>query len=57
VGDLLQRKRQALAAHVSQTERPAGRDDWMTLEDLSRGDFVARLLVDYEAFTRYEVNA
>jgi LmbE family N-acetylglucosaminyl deacetylase len=57
VGDLLQRKRQALAAHVSQTKRPPGRDDWVTLEDLARGDFVARLLGEYEAFTRYKVNA
>jgi len=57
VGDVLEVKRNALAAHASQTERPEDQDDWQTLADLSGGDFVRRLLADYEMFTCYKVNA
>lgn len=57
VGDVLAVKRDALAAHVSQTMRPEGRSDWLTLADLSDGDFLACLLSEHEIFTRYEVNA
>ena len=56
VGDVIDVKRAALAAHMSQMKRPEDQDDWLTLPDLSGGDFVARLLSDYEVFTRYEVN-
>jgi LmbE family N-acetylglucosaminyl deacetylase len=56
VGDVLDVKQNTLAAHESQTRRPYGQDDWPILADVSRGDFVARLLTDYEMFTRYEVN-
>jgi LmbE family N-acetylglucosaminyl deacetylase len=57
VGDVLGVKREALAAHASQTRRLDGQDDWAILADLSGGDFLKRLLVDYETFTRYEANA
>lgn len=56
VGGVIDVKRQALAAHVSQTQRLGGGDEWRILSDLSGGDFVARLLSDYEMFTRYELN-
>lgn len=52
VGDVLPRKRAALAAHVSQMARPEGAEDWPILPDLGRGDFLARLLSDHEMFTR-----
>jgi LmbE family N-acetylglucosaminyl deacetylase len=48
-------KREALAAHASQTTRPMDCQDWPILADLSHGDFIERLAADYEAFTRYEV--
>ncbi len=56
VGDVIEVKRDALAAHASQTERPENQDDWQTLSDLSGGDFVRRLLADHEMFTCYDVN-
>ena len=56
VGDVLHRKRAALAAHVSQTQCGGDDDRWSTLHDLSEGDFVRRLLADYETFKQYEVN-
>ena len=56
VRDVLDTKREALAAHASQMRRPGGRHDWTVLADLSQGDFIARLMASYEAFTRYEVN-
>jgi LmbE family N-acetylglucosaminyl deacetylase len=56
IGEVIDVKRHALGAHVSQTQRLGDKDDWQTLSDLSEGDFVARLLADYEMFTRYEVN-
>ena len=56
VGDVLDVKRYALAAHASQTQRPQGRRSWPILSDLSGGDLVERLLTDYETFRRYEAN-
>lgn len=56
VSDAIETKRGALAAHRTQTARPAGRPDWPVLRDLGRGDFLARLTSDYEVFNRYEVN-
>ena len=56
VSDVAKVKRSALAAHRTQTERPEGQRDWPVLRDLGGGDFLARLMSDYEAFTRYEVN-
>ena len=56
IGDVLEIKRAALAAHKSQTRRPESDGNWVTLGDLAGGEFVARLLSDYETFSRYEVN-
>lgn len=56
VSDVSEVKRRALAAHRSQTERPADRPDWPILGDLGGGDFLARLMSDYEPFMRYEAN-
>ena len=57
VDDVGATKRGALAAHRTQTERPPDQPDWPVLGDLGRGDFLARLLCDYETFRRYEANA
>jgi LmbE family N-acetylglucosaminyl deacetylase len=56
VGDVLGTKREALAAHASQTMRPTGRGHWPILSDLSGGDFLLRLLAEYELFNRYELS-
>jgi LmbE family N-acetylglucosaminyl deacetylase len=57
VGDVLEVKREALAAHDSQMRSPDDSHDWPTLVHLSGGDFIARLLADYEMFTCYQANA
>jgi LmbE family N-acetylglucosaminyl deacetylase len=49
----LPRKRDALAAHVSQTQRPVGAADWPILAELGGGGFLARLLSETEMFRRY----
>lgn len=51
----LPRKREALAAHVSQVEKPAGARDWTVLADLGGGDFLARLMSEREVFRRYRL--
>ena len=56
IGDVLEIKRAALAAHRSQTGRPESDASWVTLGDLAGGEFLARLLSNYETFSRYEVN-
>jgi len=53
VGDVLGRKRAALAAHASQMSRRHGRADWPILRDVADGDFLARLLRAREFFTTY----
>jgi len=50
-------KRNALAAHASQTRRPDLHKTWPVLGDLGGGDFLARLLADHETFLRYDANA
>ncbi|TJV35830.1 MAG: PIG-L family deacetylase, partial [Mesorhizobium sp.] len=57
IGDVIDVKRHALAAHRSQMERPAGLDDWPILADIGGGDWLNRLLSEHEMFTRYELNA
>jgi LmbE family N-acetylglucosaminyl deacetylase len=57
IADVMPRKRAALAAHVSQTSRPPNQPDWPILADLAGGEFIQRFNNDYEAFTRYELNA
>ena len=55
IRDVRSVKREALAAHASQTTRPTNVQDWPILADLSQGDFVAQLVAEYETFTRYEI--
>lgn len=57
VTDVAERKRAALDAHRTQTSRPEGRPDWPILADLGQGDFLRRLMRDYEVFRRYAANA
>lgn len=57
VRDVLNVKQGALAAHMSQVRGVEAAGPGPTLHDLSRGDFVARLLSDYEMFARYEIEA
>lgn len=57
VSDVLTVKREALAAHVSQVRGVEGVGSAPTLQDLSCGDFIARLVSDYEMFARYEIEA
>jgi LmbE family N-acetylglucosaminyl deacetylase len=49
----LPQKRAALAAHVSQTQRPDGAHDSPVLADLGSGGFLARLMSETEMFRRY----
>jgi LmbE family N-acetylglucosaminyl deacetylase len=56
IGDVLDRKREALAAHASQTRGLAGRSPWPTLTDVSRGEFVACFDRDAEFFQTTEVD-
>jgi hypothetical protein len=51
---VLDKKRSALDAHATQVRRPRGHPSWPILEDLSGGDFIGRLLTDYEVFRRCE---
>jgi LmbE family N-acetylglucosaminyl deacetylase len=55
VGDVIDAKRSALAAHATQMARMGDKDGWLTLSDLSQGEFVARLLSQYEVFRRSEL--
>lgn len=50
LGDALEAKRRALAAHRSQTERQEGRADWPVLADVGGGELLARLLTGEERF-------
>jgi LmbE family N-acetylglucosaminyl deacetylase len=45
-------KAEALACHRSQMQRRDGDPAWLTLADVARGDFLARLLRDREIFAR-----
>jgi LmbE family N-acetylglucosaminyl deacetylase len=49
---VLDRKRAALAAHVSQMERRNGDPRWNTLGDLCQGDFLATFFHGHEVFHR-----
>jgi LmbE family N-acetylglucosaminyl deacetylase len=54
VGDVIELKRAALNAHVSQMMSPPGEEDWPTLPKVSDGEFIARLMSSHEVFMRYE---
>ena len=53
VGDELQRKFSALQAHHSQMEKMNNNPDWMTLQDISQGQYLECFFRDYEIFNRY----
>lgn len=50
ISTVLDRKRSALAAHASQTTRPADRPDWLTLGDVAGGQWLGVLLEPWEAY-------
>lgn len=57
IGDLLDVKRAALAAHASQMSRPPGKEDWLTLGDVARGDWLDLLLRDSELYSPVTLGA
>jgi hypothetical protein len=50
VGDVLDRKMQALAQHRSQMTVLVPGTDWPTLADISAGEFLRCFFQDYEVF-------
>ena len=50
-----QAKLAALACHRSQVTRLDGSKDWLTLADVSDGEFLARLLGQREVFHRWQL--
>lgn len=52
VGDVLERKRAALAAYRSQLERRDGDPRWPVLSDVGDGDFLRRFETEVEIFRR-----
>jgi LmbE family N-acetylglucosaminyl deacetylase len=50
VAGVLDRKRAALAEHRSQTARPEGQDEWLTLADVAGGDWLDLLLQPVELY-------
>lgn len=57
IGDVLERKRAALNEHKSQMERIISDPRWITLGDISNGQFLDCFDQDYEYFRCYRVNA
>lgn len=57
VSSVLERKRRALEEHATQMARQDGRDDWLTLEDVAHGDWLARLLQPDEYYEDRAVGA
>ena len=55
VADFRDQKQAALAAHVSQVSKPEGEDEWPILAEVGHGGFLARLMSEYEYFTRYHL--
>lgn len=55
VGQVLDRKKSALAKHRSQVERMGGDPDWGTLGEHAQGRFLQMLLRRNEAFQRYSL--
>lgn len=53
VASVLDDKREALACHATQMERPADDPGWATLGDVSYGEFLGCCLGDVEVFHRY----
>jgi LmbE family N-acetylglucosaminyl deacetylase len=57
IGDVLERKRAALSEHKSQMERIISDPQWITLGDISDGQFLNCFNQDYEYFRCYAFNA
>ena len=55
IGDVLDQKRSALEAHASQTTRLIPDPRWLTLGDVSNGEFLACFFQDFEVFRRYRL--
>ena len=53
VGDVLELKYDALKQHASQMKRIIPDPRWLTLRDISNGDFLECFFQDYEFFRRY----
>jgi LmbE family N-acetylglucosaminyl deacetylase len=56
VGDVLDRKRQALEQHRSQMEQLLPDPRWLTLADVAGGDFLACFFQEYEIFSEEKSN-
>jgi LmbE family N-acetylglucosaminyl deacetylase len=54
IGDVLEEKRAALAEHKSQMEHLIPDARWVTLRQLSYGEFLACFYQDREFFRRYD---
>jgi LmbE family N-acetylglucosaminyl deacetylase len=54
IGDVLERKRAALSEHKSQMDRIISDSRWVTLGDISRGQFLDCFNQDYEYFRSYD---
>jgi hypothetical protein len=52
IGDLLARKRAALAQHASQMTRLRPGPHWATLDEIAGGDWLACFFGDHEYFRR-----
>ncbi len=56
VAPVLERKRAALACHVTQVERPDGDPDYRILSDIGDGDFLACFFRDHELLCRRDAH-
>jgi LmbE family N-acetylglucosaminyl deacetylase len=57
IGDVLDRKRLALANHRTQMFRMIPRRKWPILSDVARGEFIRCFFQNYELFYRYRMKA
>lgn len=57
IGDVLEQKRTALKQHRSQMQRLVDDPRWMTLGDLSKGEFLDCFFQEYEFFHRSEITS
>ena len=54
IGDVLEQKRAALDQHQSQVSQLIPHPRWLTLSDVSQGEFLNCFFQDYERFHRYQ---
>jgi LmbE family N-acetylglucosaminyl deacetylase len=52
IAAVLDRKREALAAHATQTSRVDGRGDWLTLADVAHGEWLGQQMSGTEYFAK-----